>query len=702
VSPDVEELIGGDEAAHDSGEVSADSLSTSDQRALTLDESVLVARLLFHAGRVSEADRLLRPLVRVFQDRADLLKLWARIKHTQGQLTEALRAYERVNALAPMEPSALINLEMISRIAQLPDANKRELELDLVKDEALARVHRAQLELERAFRLAANNKFTSAVEICDRLAEQHKTGDPALYKLALLEKAIFLETIGQFDGAIQTLERLGNTRGFEVDKDRLKSLARTYERRGSSEDLARAMKVYAFLFDQTAAPEMLSRIARIAERKGDRAEMEQLERRFIQAFSAEQQELTLDELLEASSLHHVPLATLRWMIPDREEIATRRASLEAALSKTRANGSAGSKKSYDIERRLALLEALAQDYEKSAEHWRQLIVDGASHPADTKYFADMREELSDPAGAHALYLAALSSEHVADAEILGRMLSIDDAHLERVLGAIFADEGKRGRTYEALKQSAKSHQLSPEVWHTLARFEGLIGRQVESARHQAKAEALLRVQGKGGPRIGHVQVAAVYEFQGRKQGMVHEIWASRYRVRPGEGGQLDEGSIFGNVARDMMRDIQNVFVAVCTFVQQKFPHLVEDLGQYRYVLKVTKDDEISGGNSAGIAVALAFVSVFLQKPVPQDFAITGSLVADSSSEIRLHRVADVDYKMLGVYQRRLQRLIVPAENRVDLEASHVIPRKIWEGRVSFAKNLTQVMKLAFGADLWEW
>jgi hypothetical protein len=168
-----------------------------------------------------------------------------------------------------------------------------------------------------------------------------------------------------------------------------------------------------------------------------------------------------------------------------------------------------------------------------------------------------------------------------------------------------------------------------------------------------------------------VQVAAVYTFQGKKHGLVHEIWASRYRVglgaRSGEGGQLDEASIFGNVAQDMMRDIQNVFVAVRVFVQQKFPHLVEDLEDYRYVLKVTKDDEPSGGNSAGIAVALAFLSVFLQKPVPQDFAITGSLVADS-----------------------------------DLEATHVLPRVIWESRVGFARNLTQVMKLVFGDDVWEW
>jgi ATP-dependent Lon protease len=152
----------------------------------------------------------------------------------------------------------------------------------------------------------------------------------------------------------------------------------------------------------------------------------------------------------------------------------------------------------------------------------------------------------------------------------------------------------------------------------------------------------------------------------------------------------------------MMRDIQNVFVAVRTFVEHKFPHLVTDLGGYRYVLKVTKDDEPSGGSSAGIAVALAFVSVFLQRPVRQDVAITGSVVVDSSSEIRVHRVADVDHKMIGVHQRRLSRLVMPEENRADLEASDLVPRPIWERRAAFARNLTQVMKLVFGDDVWEW
>ncbi|MCK6548617.1 hypothetical protein L6R52_22420 [Myxococcota bacterium] len=649
----------------------------------SLEDAVLVARLLFWAGRVADADRLLRPLVRTHPSRPELLRVWALVKHDQGQLTDAIRALDRLATTTPSEPSAMASLEVLHRLAQQPEADRRELEL--VGDEALVRTHRAQLDLERAFRLATQQKFTSAVALAEAVAERVRTVDPGLFKLALLEKALLLDGLGQFEGAIQTLERLGNTRGFEVDRDRLLALARTYERRGTPDDLARAQKVHAFLFDQTGAPEHLGRIARIARRRGDDAEAQHAERRFLQAFRREHLELTIDELLEASRLHYVPLAVLRSLVAPEDELG---AALAAAHW------------SRDPRRR-AMLLALEDQRDESAAIFADLVASGRARPVDLKYFADLRAEEGDAEGARALYLAALSEEDAGDVEVLGRLLASESSDVDELVRPMFHDPDKRRATHEALVQAAKGHQRSPEVWRTLARFERLVGRAEDAERHAAKAAALAEVRPE--VPIGRVQVAAVYELHGRKRGMVHEIWAARHRVGIGrDGGLLDESSIFGNVAPDMMRDIQNVFVAVRAFVEHKFPHLVGDLRDYRYVLKVTKDDEPSGGSSAGVAVALAFVSVFLQRPVRQDVAITGAVVVDSSSEIRVHRVADVDYKVLGVHQRRLAHLALPEENRADLEASDLVPRPIWERRAAFVRNLTQVMKVVFGDDVWEW
>jgi tetratricopeptide (TPR) repeat protein len=657
----------------------------------TIGELLLMARLLLAADRAGEADRLLKPLAHRMQDNLQFMKLWAQIKHAEGRLTEAIRAFERVRALAPDDPSALLQLGIIHRLSQNPDAARRELEL--VGDHAIAKKHLAQMELERAFSLASRQQFTSAVEICDRLAEEHRGRDREIYKLAVLEKALLLESIQNSNGAIEVLEKLGRERGFEGDVDRLRCLARSYELRGTHEDLGRAYRVYAFLHERTGLPELLSRMARVAARRGEVAEAERLEARFADAFRREHHELSLSELLDAACAHYVPLDQLR-------ALATSPADLQATA------GALQPGEDPEAKRRLALLRALLGDLSGSAEIWRELMASGDARPEDTKYFGDVCDAQGDAKGARALYLAALSSESVADAAILDTMLSGDDPDVERVMLSIFADPKKRDRTYEALKHAAKSNQLSPETWTTLARFERLIGLHAQAERHEAKAHALSVAAERSGPRIGHVKVAAVYQILGHKHGIVHEIWASRYRVGPearsGPGGQLDESSIFGNLAPDMMRDVQNVFVAVKTFVCDRFPHLVGDLEDHRYILKVTKDDEPSGGNSAGIAVALAFLSVLLQKPLPQDMAVTGALVADSSNEIRLSRVADVDYKLIGAYQRRLDRVIVPLENRVDLEQSHLVPRQVWEKRVVFAANMTQLMKLVFGDDLWEW
>jgi tetratricopeptide (TPR) repeat protein len=696
------------------------------------DEVLLLGRLLFSADRVTEADRLLKPMVEQQQGNLRFMKLWAQIKHTQGQLTEAIRAFERVRALAPADESALLHLGIIHRLSQSPDAARRELEL--VGDNAVARRHLAQLELEKAFQFASKQQFTSAVEICERLAERHRTSDPEIVKLALLQKACLLESIANFDGAIETLEQLGRERGFEDDSDRLRCLARIYELRGAANDLVRAQKVYGFLHQQTGAPEFLSRMARLAERRGDKKEAAQLEQRFVRAFRREHQELTLAELIKAASHHYMPLTALRSLVPAGEDTESLKAALKDRMKPSPGSEAAAaaqatsrrapprfdssllpldslkhespSQRVASLRRQLALLLALEGKLDESAEIFRELAASvDRSRPEDSKYLGDIHQARGDKAGARSLYLKAVSQEETADSLVLSTILESEDSDLWPAMSVIFQDPDKRERAYEALKQSAKSHQLSPEAWWSLARFERLIGFSHQADKHETKARALSRTLEKPTPRIGHVQVAAVYEFRGQKQGIVHEIWASRYPVTPEQGAQaglLDQASIFGNIAPDMMRDIQNVFVAVRAFVKEKFPHLVEDLDTHRYMLKVTKDDEPSGGNSAGIAVALAFVSVFLQKELPADFAITGSLVADSATEIRLRRIADVDTKVLGVYQRRIARLICPSENRPDLESSHLVPRQIWEKRVAFAGNLTQVMKLVFGDDLWEW
>jgi len=115
---------------------------------------------------------------------------------------------------------------------------------------------------------------------------------------------------------------------------------------------------------------------------------------------------------------------------------------------------------------------------------------------------------------------------------------------------------------------------------------------------------------------------------------------------------------------------------------------------------VTKEDETSGGLSACLPTALAFLSVFLDRPVPQDMASTGILIADSHDVQVLRAVGEPEYKVRGAYNRNLQKVILPEANRRDLEGNASVPRVICEEIVRYASNLDEAVVLTFGSDVW--
>ena len=66
----------------------------------------------------------------------------------------------------------------------------------------------------------------------------------------------------------------------------------------------------------------------------------------------------------------------------------------------------------------------------------------------------------------------------------------------------------------------------------------------------------------------------------------------------------------------MTQAVKNTFVSVREYAWAKLPHMTSELLDYNYTYKVTKEDEPSGGLSAGVPTALAFLSVVLNRPVP--------------------------------------------------------------------------------------
>jgi ATP-dependent Lon protease len=154
------------------------------------------------------------------------------------------------------------------------------------------------------------------------------------------------------------------------------------------------------------------------------------------------------------------------------------------------------------------------------------------------------------------------------------------------------------------------------------------------------------------------------------------------------------------VTPEMRDNVRNTFLAVREYAQAKFPHLTRDILDHNYGYKVTKEDEPSGGTSAGLPTALAFLSVFIQRPVSQNVASTGMLVTDAHDVLTVRTVGDIEYKVDGAYHRNLERILVPAGNQSILEQSAIVPRVIRERLVRYVADLDQVVGLVFeGTDL---
>jgi len=141
--------------------------------------------------------------------------------------------------------------------------------------------------------------------------------------------------------------------------------------------------------------------------------------------------------------------------------------------------------------------------------------------------------------------------------------------------------------------------------------------------------------------------------------------------------------------------VRNTFFAVREFSRSRFPHATQDLMEYNYSFKVTKDDEPSGGTSAGLPAALAFLSVLLQKPLAQDVAMTGVLVADSHDVLTVRSVGDLIYKVEAAYHRNLRMIVVPSEDRVQLERSSRLPRRVLDEVVRYVSTLDDAIPEVF-------
>jgi tetratricopeptide (TPR) repeat protein len=645
------------------------------------------AKVLTEVGELYDAEAVVAEILDAHPEDRTALDLLAKIKHMRGGLSQAIACWAKLYAEGPQSGAALARLGALLQLARDPERGAGEFLA--VGQFQLWRKPAAHLEMEEVFRLFLARRPDQAREACQRLAAKHRGKDQDAYKLASLAEAWIAELSGDVAAAAGLLEELGLERGFETDNDRVIALARVYEQLGTREHLEKATHIYHFLERNSAEVSVLGSLASLYRRLEDLEAAARYEDQYLQAFRRWMHRPTTAEAVEVAARDYIPLEKLR---------ATRFAPAATPAEAP------------PRERALAL--ALAGGEREAAEHLRE-----GTEALDKKYLADLEVVAGRADAAVRLYLSSLEQDP-DDLRVVGWLLEHHGRsaasgagggafpaaaleHRSRSGPEMIADyfrQSERGeRTRGRLETALRVAPLRSSLWRQLASLHVIGGRAEEAARCLARATRLDEARRRERP-VGRVLAAAVYHFVGTAKGLIHEVWAARKPVEHGRGGFL--GEILGNLTSEMSQAVRNTFLSVREFARSRFPVRTADIFDYEYTYKVTKEDEPSGGLSADLPAALAFLSVFLDRPAPQDVACSGVLIADSHDVLVLGPVGEAEYKVRGAYNRNLRMLILPAGNRKDLESSPLVPRAVCDEIVRYASSLEQAVSLTFGEDVW--
>jgi tetratricopeptide (TPR) repeat protein len=631
------------------------------------DDRLDLACVLVEIGELFDAQVQIAAVLEEQPDDLRALDLLAKIKHMRGELTNALALWAQVHERSPRSQAGLIRLASVLQLAR--DTARGGGEFLALGHFQLWKKPAAHLELEEVFRSFLARRPDQALERCDVLARKYQGKDNELYKLAVLAKAWVFELTGDLEAARATLEELGLERGFETDSDRILALARLYEQIAAPELLEKAVHIYEFFERNFEKVSVLGHLASLHRKLGHREDAARYEQRFVALFRRRMHRPSHAEATRVAARFYVPLHKLAPTRLHRQSAPLTRPSLrERAVDLALSGDSAGA---------------------------RELFVEG-SELLDLKYRADLSVIGGSREEAALAYVACLR-EDPGDLRIVGWLLEEYRRAQPRVIASYFRESGVSERLEASLAAAIREAPVRASLWRQRQALHSIAGRVEEAARCAERAAVLeLEAERRKAP-VGRVLAAAVYHFVGKARGLVHEVWATRRpTLERGRGGFLEE--ILGNLTPELTQAVRNAFLSAREYARARWPQATHDILDYTYSYKVTKDDEPSGGTSAGLPTALAFLSVFLDRPVPQDVASTGVLVADSHDVLVVKPVGEPEYKVRGACNRNLARVILPEGNRRDLADSPLVPAAIRDEVVRFVSDLDQAVILVWGDD----
>jgi tetratricopeptide (TPR) repeat protein len=641
--------------------------AVQEESVFSAEDRLRYARVLVEIGELYDAEIEVAYVLEQRPEDLPALDLLAKIKHMRGELSAAIACWAQVHAKSPSNLTANVRLNSMLQLAQ--ESEHGPGQFLVLGPFQLWRKPAAHLELEEVFRLFLARRPEEAREKCEQLAKKYRGKDPDLYKLAVLGNAWVAELVGDFEESRAILENLGNERGFETDGDRILALARIYQRIGTPELLEKAIHIYQHLERSFERVSVLGHLASLYRRLGNREEAVRCEERFLHLFRLRMHRPSFADVARIAAMRYIPLSKLsRIRFADRNGL------------------------SEPNPRERAIELYLLGDASGARE-----LLGGWSEVLDLKYRADLAAIMGSREEAIGLYLQSLEADP-DDIRVLEWLLNDYESFRSARIEEYFKRPEISQHVSARLEVALRSSPLRASLWRQKAALNQILGRGEEAGRAAQRAESLEEAAARRQSTVGRVLADSVYHFVGRAKGLIHEVWAARRPAEPGRGGFLEE--ILGNLTPEFSQAVRNTFLSVREYARDKWPAHTRDILDYNYTYKVTKEDEASGGLSAGLPTALAFLSVFLNRPVPQDMASTGVLIADSHDVQVLRAVGEPEHKVRGAYNRNLRKVILPEANRRDLDENPSVPKAICDEIVHYVSSLDEAVVETFGPEVW--
>lgn len=631
------------------------------------EDRLAFATLLVEIGELYDAEAEITEVLSQRPDDVAAIDLIAKIKHVRGELSEAIAYWGQVHTRCPAKETAQVRLNSLLQTAT-ESARDGFGEFLSLGPNHFWRKPAVYLELEEVFRLFVARQPDEARSRCDRLIQKYCRSDPETFKLAVLAKAWIAELTGEGSDARRVLEDLGRERGFESEPDRLFALARLYEEEGTPDLLGKAVNIYGYFAESQPQVSVLGHLASLHRRLGHGTEAARWDAAFLELFLRRMHRPTFAEAVRIGARRYIPLYKL---------VSAKLASSPPLVKPS------------------AREEAIASAIRGDPGTANRLLA-GGRHALDLRYRGDLAVLSRETGKAVRLYIESLEADPRSP-RVIGWLLGEETIGFRRSVEAYFSRPDRGREAVTLLEAAVRETSLRPSLWRQLATLLRIVGRPADAQRSERRAadleEAALRRRGP----VGRALAAAVYHFGGKARGIVHEVWAARRPAQAGRGGYLEE--VLGNLTPEMTQVVRNTFASVREYAQAKWPHVTGDFHDYAYSYKVTKEDEPSGGLSAGLPTALAFLSVILDRPLPQDVASTGALVADAHDVLVVREIGEAEYKVRGACNRNLRQVILPEGNRRGLEGSALVPMAVCGEIVRFVPDFDAAARLVFGEDV---